>query len=181
MSVPKHRFNTSGVTALQYVDDAKKQQSRSFRKNGTPADKMLWSYLRNRKANRLKFRRQQVIEGFIVDFYCEELKLIIDVDGPVHDSQKQKKIDKHRRAVFKTRAIREIRFRNDEVLDNISDVVNRIITACEKGYDTILTPSPALPRIGEGRNTIHHPDPCNLRKKGSAGNGFQQVNRHPLW
>jgi hypothetical protein len=67
---------TSGVTALQHVDDFKKGQARWLRKEGsTAAERILWERLRDRRVAGLKFRRQQVIDGFITDFYCEPVNV----------------------------------------------------------------------------------------------------------
>lgn len=74
----------------------------------------------------MKFRRQQIIEGFIADFFCAEMNLVLEVDGLIHESKAQKKIDQHRREVFKLRGIRELRFKNYEVKKNIDDVIDRI-------------------------------------------------------
>ncbi len=86
-----------GVIQRQHVSDEKKRLSRELRKNMTPAEKVLWEVLRNKGCHNLKFRRQQVIEGYIVDFFCASKKLVIEVDGSVHDNDEQKEYDKHRR------------------------------------------------------------------------------------
>ncbi|GAG50284.1 unnamed protein product, partial [marine sediment metagenome] len=74
----------------------------------------------------LKFRRQQIIEGFIVDFFCEKLRLVIEVDGEVHNQDEQIIHDRHRKNVFAARGIREVRFNNNEVLNNIDNVLEKI-------------------------------------------------------
>ena len=88
---------SSGVILLQKVDKDKKRQARALRKKPTEAESVLWEHLRNRKLDGLKFRRQQIIEGFIVDFFCHNLKLVIELDEEVHDIPDQKVIDEHRR------------------------------------------------------------------------------------
>ncbi len=70
------------------------------------------------------FRRQQVIEGFIVDFYCHQAGLVIEVDGDVHDLQKEE--DERREGVLSVLGLRVVRFRNDEVVRNLSAVVGKI-------------------------------------------------------
>ena len=77
---------TSGAVKLQYVNDLKLGQARELRKKSTPAERLLWQTLRNRKCNGLKFRRQQIIEGFIVDFFCEELNLAVYRGGHQENS-----------------------------------------------------------------------------------------------
>jgi very-short-patch-repair endonuclease len=118
---------SSGVTALQYVEKGKKEQARNLRKKSTPAENELWSRLRNRKLAGLKFRRQQVIEGFITDFYCEEVKLAIEVDGPVHGNDEQIKTDRLREKVFCSRGVYTLRFQNEAVLNCIQECLNTII------------------------------------------------------
>ena len=55
----------------------------------TPAEKILWQHLRAKRFNNLKFRRQQVIKGFIVDFYCHSLESIIEINGEIHNKQQE--------------------------------------------------------------------------------------------
>jgi very-short-patch-repair endonuclease len=126
------RINTSGVVALQYVNERKKQQARRLRQKSTPAEKALWQRLRNRQAYGLKFRRQQVIAGFIADFFCEELKLVIEVDGAIHNTIKQRKIDILRENVFTDKGLTTIRFRNEDVLGNIESCLGQIKTLSQE-------------------------------------------------
>ncbi|TAL39766.1 MAG: DUF559 domain-containing protein, partial [Spirochaetes bacterium] len=77
----------------------------------TDAEKIIWELVRNRKFRNLKFRRQQIIDGFIVDFYCEELRLCLEIDGGVHDDEEQRKYDRERDAVLAQRGVRIVRLR----------------------------------------------------------------------
>ena len=122
---------TSGVILLQRTSPDKIDQARTLRKNMTEAEQALWQKLRGSKLFGLKFRRQQIIEGFIADFFCHAVKLVIEVDGSIHDNEEQKRTDTHRREVFAARGLRELRFRNEEVLENSTDVLKRITSACE--------------------------------------------------
>ncbi len=72
----------------QHVTKEKQQRARELRREMTPAEKILWEELRGNKLG-VHFRRQQVIQGFIVDFYCHRAGLVIEVDGDVHDLQKE--------------------------------------------------------------------------------------------
>jgi very-short-patch-repair endonuclease len=107
---------SSGVIALQKINNLKLNQSRTLRKNMTEAEQALWHNLRSRKLDGLKFRRQQIIEGFIVDFFCHDLKLVVEIDGELHNEPEQKEIDQHRKKVFEARGLKEIRFKNKDVL-----------------------------------------------------------------
>lgn len=117
---------TSGVVALQYISELKKSQSREFRKNPTETENIFWQAVRNRRIGGLKFRRQQVIEGFIVDFFCEEKKLVVEIDGSFHNTEEQKKIDAHRKAVFEARGLREIRFTNEQVFNDLESILDTL-------------------------------------------------------
>ncbi|MEW6240397.1 MAG: endonuclease domain-containing protein [Chloroflexota bacterium] len=89
----------------------------------TPAEKILWEELRANKLG-VHFRRQQVIQGFIVDFYCHKAALVIEVDGDVHDLQKEE--GERREKVLSEMGLRIVRFGNDEVGRELSAVVGKI-------------------------------------------------------
>ena len=101
----------------------KLQRARELRRDMTPAEKILWEELRANKLG-VHFRRQQVIAGFIVDFYCHKAALVIEVDGNIHDLQKEE--DAQREKALSELGLRIVRFRNDEVLKNLSEVVEQI-------------------------------------------------------
>lgn len=89
----------------------------------TPAEKLLWEELRANKLG-VHFRRQQVIAGFIVDFYCHKAASVVEVDGDIHDLQKDE--DERREKVLREMGLRIARFGNDEVVRELSAVVGRI-------------------------------------------------------
>lgn len=92
----------------------------------TKAEEILWQELRNRKVENCKFRRQHPIGKFIADIYCHEKKLVIEVDGGYHNKEEQKEYDEARTQVINEYGITVIRFTNDEVLNNIQSVLNKI-------------------------------------------------------
>ena len=94
-----------------------KQFRRHLRKESTGAEKILWFNFRNRKFLNLKIRRQHPIENFIADFYCDELKLIIEVDGSIHDNQGQENYDHFRDQLLKSKGYRILRIDNASVLN----------------------------------------------------------------
>jgi len=106
---------------MEYI---KKIFARELRKEQTPEEALVWDKLRSRKFKGLKFRRQHVIEGFVVDFYCHELRLAVEIDGPVHN--KQKDYDTLRQMLIESKNIRFIRITNNEVHRNINILLNRI-------------------------------------------------------
>ena len=92
----------------------------------TDAEYKFWDMVKNRKMLGLKFRRQQVIDGFIVDFYCDSLGLCVEIDGEIHTYEKQVVYDKAREDVLELRGLHVIRFKNDEVLSGSEVILKRI-------------------------------------------------------
>ncbi|MBW4622225.1 MAG: endonuclease domain-containing protein [Cyanosarcina radialis HA8281-LM2] len=99
--------------------------ARNLRQNLTPAEQILWQHLRNRKLHGLKFRRQHPIGRFIVDFYCPEYRLIVELDGEIHDRQVE--YDMARTEQLQADGDRVLRFQNQEVLDRLSWVLEQIL------------------------------------------------------
>ncbi len=107
----------------QRVTKEKLQRAKELRREMTPAEKILWEELRANKLG-VHFRRQQVIQGFIVDFYCHKSALVVEVDGDIHDLQQEE--DARREKVLGEMGLRIVRFGNDEVVRDVSTVVGRI-------------------------------------------------------
>ncbi len=105
---------------------------RRFRKNQTKAEKAFWKVVRNRQVDEYKILRQypirfewnDQIRFFIADFYCHEAKFVIEIDGGIHETQKE--YDKMREHIIESLGFHVIRFSNDEVLYHIKDVVERL-------------------------------------------------------
>ena len=87
---------------------------------------MLWQKLRDRALCGLKFRREHQIDCWIVDFYCPELRLIVEVDGGIHDDPDQKVYDEQRSAQLSEKGLTILRFTNEEVIRDISRVMLRL-------------------------------------------------------
>ena len=100
------------------------------RKNPTEAESVLWNTL-NAKGVGLKFRRQHIIEDFIVDFFCNEKKLTIELDGGYHRVPEQMKKDEERTARLQELGYTELRFTNEQVLCDIDNVIKEIIQAAQ--------------------------------------------------
>ena len=105
------------------------QYGRELRKESTDAEKLLWTELRNRKLKGLKFRRQHPLDKFIVDFYCNEKKLVVELDGAVHDEKNNKDYDEASTAMLAGLNVLVLRFRNEEVINNMKDVLKKISEA----------------------------------------------------
>lgn len=101
------------------------EAARILRKNETPAEKHLWERINNNKLG-YKFRRQHPIWFFIADFYCHQLKIVIEVDGGIHLSPEQRDYDLRREEEIKQFEVRIIRFTNEEVLGKVEKVIGEI-------------------------------------------------------
>ncbi len=97
-----------------------------LRKNMTLAEKILWKKLRDRKIFDVKFRKQHPVWIFIVDFYCHEYKLVIEVDGEIHNEEELIEHDLNRNAELNKFGLEVIRFTNDQILYDIDSVVSAI-------------------------------------------------------
>lgn len=92
----------------------------------TPAEALLWKHVRGNQISGIKFRRQQIISGFVADFFCHKANLVVEVDGGIHDEPDQKEYDEHRTEVFKTRGLSVLRFKNKAVLNETESVIQKI-------------------------------------------------------
>ena len=119
------------------MKEIKKIFSRRLRKEQTAAEKIIWEQLRKRKFNNFKFRRQHVIEGFVLDFYCHELKLGIEVDGGIH--LRRKNYDALRQELIEAKGITIIRVSNLEISENKKALLNKLKDVIEP------TPTPSPP------------------------------------
>ena len=106
-------------------------KAKELRKSMTEAEIFLWKKLRGRQLNGLKFRRQHPLDIFIADFYCHEKKLIIELDGGIHDEIEQKEYDDGRTFELEEKGFKIIRFKNEEVINDINKVLARIIELIE--------------------------------------------------
>ncbi len=102
------------------------KRANNLRKNTTKAESILWQELRNRKLENIKFRRQHSIGKFIVDFYCHSAKLVIEVDGDIHNEATQKERDIEREYELTKLELKVIRFTNKQVLSDIHQVLKEI-------------------------------------------------------
>ena len=106
----------------------KRALAKQLRQNQTPSEKVFWENVRNNRQLGLHFRRQQVIDGFIVDFYCHKIGLVVEIDGPIHLSQTA--YDKEREKILRQRGLKLVRFTNEQVLDQIDEVLGDLRQIC---------------------------------------------------
>jgi very-short-patch-repair endonuclease len=117
------------------------EKAKMLRKNMTESEEILWEQLKKKKLLGLRFRPQHPIDIFIADFYCHPLKLVVEVDGGIHKSKEQKEYDLEREGEFDNWGIQVIRFTNDEIENNITQVIKELEQVCIKRKSE-LPPSP---------------------------------------
>src|SRR5919108_2281124 len=118
----------NNIVIGQKVSRELQERARELRKNMTPAEKILWEKLRHNRLNGLQFRRQQIINPYIVDFYYHAKTLVVEVDGDIHDLQQD--YDAERSTYLIARGFRMLRVRNDDVKENLLSVLRKISEAC---------------------------------------------------
>ena len=137
-------------TADLYSYDLLKELAEIHRKTTTEAESVLWNALRNKTIEGFKFRRQHVIDNFIVDFVCLEKKLVVEVDGGYHNRPDIKEADELRTNTLNEKGYKVIRFTNEEVISYIEGVVEKIkITLNERETKPKLE-QPFSPSTGGG-------------------------------
>ena len=121
--------------------------ARQFRREPTKSEELLWQALRGKKLGGLKFRRQQPIGPFVVDFYNSEHRLVIEVDGPIHDRQKH--ADQERQAMLELLGLNVLRIKA-ELVEKDMNTALEIIRAKIRELNSLSADSPS-PIWGEGK------------------------------
>jgi very-short-patch-repair endonuclease len=111
----------------------------------TPAEAALWEHLRDRRLAGFKFRRQYALDGFILDFYCAEAKLVVELDGASHVGREN--YDRDRTIWLEVSGLEVIRFPNQSIFDNIEKVLSSIKEHCQRHSSS--SPLPGTPDFGE--------------------------------
>jgi very-short-patch-repair endonuclease len=119
----------------------KRDRAREFRKHPTASEVLAWELLRDRRMLGLKFRRQQVIDGYVVDFFCVECGLVLEIDGEIHIDPAQHKWDMKRSMHMRGRGLVVLRVSNTQVGKHH---LERLLIEC-------LNHGPPLPLAGEGQ------------------------------
>jgi len=138
-----------------------KQRARQFRKQPTKSEAILWQAIRNRKLEGRKFRRQQPIGSFVVDFFCANEKLIVEVDGLIHESQKV--LDQQRQELLESLGLRFVRLSSHQVETDLPGALEIICQA--------FTSSSPSPIKGEGEKTQKPSPPSPLSQVGRGAGG----------
>ncbi len=118
-----------GGSKLNRIQPSTTRKAREFRRNATPAENLLWKHLRKTQVEKYKFTRQHPIGPYIVDFCCRSSRLVIELDGEHHATQKEP--DTGRQQYLEAQDYRVIRFWNNEVFENLEGVLFRIVEELE--------------------------------------------------
>ncbi len=110
-----------------------KPQARAMRAEPTPEEDLLWERLRSSQVHGVRFRRQHTINRFVVDFYCAKARLIVEVDGPIHDLQRDE--DLQRQEVLENQGFRFLRFTNNDVRQHLDRVVSDIAEDVQRALE----------------------------------------------
>ena len=124
------RRQARNIVIGQRVDEAKVSQARLFRRGMTPAERRLWQAIRNNLLHGLHFRRQQIVSGFIVDFYCHSAALAVEVNGPSHERNTD--YDAERGQVLAGLGIYVLRVTNEAGMNHLRTVLKKIAVAAER-------------------------------------------------
>lgn len=117
-------------------NDPKFKDLRQKLRNKSPkAERILWSRLKGRQMNNLKFIRQYGIGSYVVDFYCPKLRLAIEVDGDSHFQKGAEQYDKKRQQTIEKYNIKFLRFTNNEIYSNLDGVLEEISYATDRFND----------------------------------------------
>jgi 5-methyltetrahydrofolate--homocysteine methyltransferase/ATP-dependent helicase HrpA len=127
MSKPKNYAQEKSAGMHGNASARKFKFARGLRKSMTETETILWSKLKNKQLEGLKFRRQHPYGRFVLDFYCHSLKLCVKIDGEVHQEKMNVEYDVVRTKMLKDNGIEELRFTNQEVKQNLEIVLDEIL------------------------------------------------------
>ena len=145
-------MSARNVIVGQRVSEEKVLRAKELRREQTCEERILWNCLRRNQLGGFHFRRQQVIDGFIADFYCHAAGLVVEVDGPVHDDQVES--DRERDAILAARTLVVLRVTNEEVRDRLSEVLDRILARCDVGARNSPNPPAPFPKREGGEKQL---------------------------
>jgi very-short-patch-repair endonuclease len=123
-------LSKKGIVVGQFVQPVKQARAKQFRHRMTVAEALLWSRIRSNQLDGIHWRRQQMIDGLIVDFYCHAAYVIVEVDGPVHELQTE--YDSVRDRILASRHMLVVRFSNDDVISNLEGVLAKMSVICQE-------------------------------------------------
>jgi len=121
-----------------------KEKRRKLRQNQTQAEELVWKFLRNRQMLGYKFKRQYSVDQYVIDFYCSEIKLAVELDGASHNSPTRKEYDIKRQKKIEAYGIKFERISDDELFGNPNKAFEKIEKAIKN-----LTPTHLPAKAGQ--------------------------------
>ena len=161
---PFHPREKGDSSFIENTKDYITKLSQDLRKNLTNVEKVLWEILRNKQLERYKFRRQHPFWRYIADFYCDEAKLVIELDWKIHENQKE--YDEIRDKNISKYWIKILRIKNEEIVNNLESVINKIVL--------LLSPLGGKVGIGGFENIEDNFSYKELQEK-AGGRGFENI------
>ena len=122
-------FQETAVTLI-YNRITVKEYRKRLRNNMTATEKLIWRRIRKRQVNGTKFRRQFSIGPFIADFYCPSLKVLVEIDGPYHNSRSQRMYGRQREKYIEQYGIMILRYTNDDGYERLDEVIGELTVVC---------------------------------------------------
>ena len=126
MNPGRYGDNGPGDGKVRRVTPELRETARRLRRQMTPAETILWEALRGSQVDGHRFRRQHAVGTFVLDFYCPAARLVIEVDGGIHDDPDVSEHDALRQQGIENHGLRVLRFPNEEVISNLSEVVAKV-------------------------------------------------------
>ena len=131
------------VVVSRKQEEVKDGLAKAMRWQMTPAEERLWQRLRRNQLQGLHFRRQQIIDGFIADFYCHEARIVIEADGGIHDERTE--YDKERDTILAAHNLCIMRFANKRILTDMTSVLAEIAKFALERLQQFACPNLPLP------------------------------------
>ncbi len=150
----------------QKISRKKLQRAKELRQEMTEEEIILWDRLRANQLGGFHFRRQQIIDGFLIDFYCHAADLILEIDGKIHE--RQVAYDAERSKILSARGLRIMRIKNEDIHNDLQRVLAQILNACRESSSP-----PSLEERGPGGQVLdacQNPSaPPSLQGRGPGG------------
>ena len=131
------------VELLGNVKNSLVDRAKAMRKTALPAEVLLWNKIRSKQISGFKFRRQQPLDNFIVDFFCAQARLVIELDGESHQGEQKQKADIKRQNYLEDQGFKVLRFTNEDVYKNLNGVLEEILMQCQNISSTPPLAPPA--------------------------------------
>jgi very-short-patch-repair endonuclease len=128
--------------------------AKNLRKDATVPEKIIWDILRNRRFHNLKFRRQHILNGYIVDFYCHEIRLAVELDGVVHDDPDQATYDRERQNSLEKWGITFLRIKNSVIVNHRPQAIRQLEDVAANLVPQAVSLSRAAAGEGQGEGRV---------------------------